>query len=359
MTNPTYAGTAFYNRTVTVEPKRRRYPGQYHHRWNGTHQLRPREEWIPIAVPPVVSEEVQRRAIEQFHKNRWTSRRNTRRPYLLRTLVVCGECGRRMNAITEYARAGSHRYTYLYYMCAQSERNPEDFGRDYPCPARRVRADRLDAAVWESLCAWLQSPELVRKEMDLYQRDTDARSSGRAQERERWSRRRRELERQGQRLWDAYQAGLLPLEELRPRRERIERERSTVTTRMVEIDKVEKQRMRADELFRTVEAFCQRLRQGFEQLDFEGRQRVVRLIVERVLVKEGDVTIEHAIPLTGRFSELRPDHRVGVAPPEELRAGQLRPSRREGAEARPPPSDRADARTAKADPLVRRSDSPR
>ncbi len=62
-----------------------------------------------------------------------------------------------------------------------------------------------------------------------------------------------------------------------------------------------------------LEAFAAAIRDGLEALDFAGRQRLVRLLVERVIVLGEDVTIEHAVPLSGRFCRLRPDARcVGV-----------------------------------------------
>jgi hypothetical protein len=50
-----------------------------------------------------------------------------------------------------------------------------------------------------------------------------------------------------------------------------------------------------------LEAFAATLRSGLGNLDFQGRQRLVRLLVERVVVTGDHVAIEHAIPLTGRF----------------------------------------------------------
>ena len=52
-------------------------------------------------------------------------------------------------------------------------------------------------------------------------------------------------------------------------------------------------------------AFAATLREGLAQLDFAGRERLVRLLVERVVVTGDQVTIEHVIPLSGRL-ELSP-----------------------------------------------------
>ena len=64
-------------------------------------------------------------------------------------------------------------------------------------------------------------------------------------------------------------------------------------------------RARVDRLSRDLEAFAASLRDGLTDLDFAGRQRLVRLLVERVVVTGDEVAIEHAIPLSGRFSGLR------------------------------------------------------
>jgi site-specific DNA recombinase len=55
------------------------------------------------------------------------------------------------------------------------------------------------------------------------------------------------------------------------------------------------------------------LRDGLDTLDFLGRQRLVRLLLERVVVTGDQLTIEHAIPLSGRFGGLRQGNR-GLLP---------------------------------------------
>jgi hypothetical protein len=51
------------------------------------------------------------------------------------------------------------RYEYLYSECRGHA--PLTCGRLHPCPSRRVRADRLDAVVWQALSQLLQMPTLI------------------------------------------------------------------------------------------------------------------------------------------------------------------------------------------------------
>src|SRR5215468_673388 len=74
-------------------------------------------------------------------------------------------------------------------------------------------------------------------------------------------------------------------------------------------------RARRARLGEDLAAFAATLRSGLAHLDFAGRQRLVRLLLERVVITGDHVAIEHVIPLSGRFAGLRlRDRRVGVCP---------------------------------------------
>jgi len=79
------------------------------------------------------------------------------RRYLRRTLVKCGECGLGWVGICQ--RKVTPDVQYLYYEC--TGRQPLSCGRLTQCGARRGRADRLDAVVWESLCQLLRPPSVL------------------------------------------------------------------------------------------------------------------------------------------------------------------------------------------------------
>ncbi len=163
LTRPLYAGTAYYNRKEAAEPKHRRKPSAYVRELKSSCRIRPREQWIPIAVPAIVTPEQQSLAREELGRHRINSPRKTRYEYLLRTLVVCGECGWKMGCISAIGRYRENEYRYPYYSCGR--RKTEATGRPDICRARHVRSDWLDDAVWQSLREWLQKPDVLRAEM--------------------------------------------------------------------------------------------------------------------------------------------------------------------------------------------------
>jgi len=303
--NPAYTGTAYYNRQESTEPRRRRHLEEYPRTWKSSHRTRPKEEWIAVPVPALVSVEAQERAKEVLRRHRWDLPRNTLYPYLLRTLVVCGECGLRMRAATSrswwprHTRGG--REWYPYYDCKAHTHGPEDTGRLTKCPSRRVRADRLDEVVWSSLCGFLQKPEVLKVEIATYAEDRRRSAQGEETEAKRLQERMRQLGRQRARLVDAYQAGVLEISELKARGERIEVEEGETRRRLAELQALKASGVRAEELYRQTEEFCARLREGLVRLPSEEKVKLVRWLIERVVVKGGEVTVEHVIPLVGRF----------------------------------------------------------
>jgi site-specific DNA recombinase len=93
-----------------------------------------------------------------------------------------------------------------------------------------VRADRLDAIVWDSLCELLRRPSVIptlhQSWAQSKQQDLTALTAQHTQ----LQHRRQRLERQNQRLLDAYQAEIITLSELQLRRQKL-------TTEMQQIDR--------------------------------------------------------------------------------------------------------------------------
>jgi len=94
--NPAYRGTACFGKT-TKAPRQRitrplRQRGGYSPR-ESSNRERPRDEWIEIPVPALVSEDVFALAQERLQQNKKLSPRRTIEPSLLQGMLVCAQCG--------------------------------------------------------------------------------------------------------------------------------------------------------------------------------------------------------------------------------------------------------------------------
>jgi site-specific DNA recombinase len=170
-----------------------------------SHAPRPEEDWIEVPVPQIIGEETFAQVEGKLDANRQGAARNTRHEYLLRALVSCGAC--RLGCTGRQTGVG-----YRYYLCrGRTDALRAAHGRR--CTARYIPAGQLDELVWADLCALLTDPGQVTHALararggawlpqELQARQATIRQAlGR-------------LERQQQRLLDAYLAEALGLPEL-------------------------------------------------------------------------------------------------------------------------------------------------
>jgi hypothetical protein len=81
-------------------------------------------------------------------------------------------------------------------------------------------------------------------------------------------------------------------------------------------------------LVKSVENFCQLVQASLEQATFAQKRQLVELLIDRVIVHDGDVEIRYVIPTTPesehiRFCHLRSDYFYNPTPREDLKASQI------------------------------------
>ncbi|MBI2062030.1 MAG: hypothetical protein HYT87_20135 [Nitrospirae bacterium] len=118
------------------------------------------------------------------------------------------------------------------------------------------------------------------------------------------------MEREDQRLIDGYQAGILALEDLKQRRESIAAHQTLMEARLKEIEEKQKERQRSLHLVEGVEVFCKNIHGALERPNFESKVKILRLVLDRVIVQDGQLVIRHTIPL----GEFRSGSDLGAIP---------------------------------------------
>jgi len=271
---PAYQGTAYYNRHQADyhgvgQP--RRY-GQGVLRFP-RHTPRPAREWIEIRVPPVVDEAIWQAAQERLEMNSRFAQRNSRRRYLLRGLLVCGTCG--------HILQGRTQRDIVYYTCTHGGVHcPPDTPR-HTCS---VRGDVVEPLVWEALAELLRDPQRIQDAWQALQAEPATPS-----EVQRWQQRQTRLRKQRQRLLDAYQTGALSLEELIERQNPLDVELRDLKKRLGHVPQTSPLQI-------SLETFTQRIQHALAASDVETRQEVLRLLIERIVVTDEALTVEHIVP---------------------------------------------------------------
>ena len=285
--NEAYIGRAYYNRTETVP--QRRHAGK-------TRQVqRPRDQWIAIAVPAILDETLFEAAQRVSRDNsRWNPRRAEPGHWLLRGLVKCGHCGVGVSCHKMRGRNGTfHRYYYCH------NHDPLRAGGEHRrCPERNIRADELDTFVFEQVRETLLCPEvllagehalsarrepvadeLLQAQLAKLQRKSDAANA------------------EKRRLVDLYQAALIDRDELLRRSKEVQDRKQNVEQQRDALIAQRKELAQQNALRERIIGFSVTVGASIDHVDFDQRQKLLRLVVEQVLVQGWRVEIKLRIPL--------------------------------------------------------------
>ena len=285
--NSTYAGTAYWYRHETVpsaspgeKPKQRR---------------RPKEDWVAVPTPAIISPETFEAVSRTSGRNSAFSPRNAPPDrWLLRGLVVCGPCGVRCSCSRAPTSRGGHNY---YYCCAYHDPLLAG-GPEKRCHERRVRADELDAFVFQQLRSALLDPGLLTAgQAAVVSKQPLPDDELLAAQLERLERQVAATEAERRRLVDCYQAGLVELPELGRRADDVKARSAHLVAQREQLLAARAELATENRLRCRVADFASRASAGIDALDFAGRQRLMRLVVEEVRVVGWHVEIRLRIPL--------------------------------------------------------------
>jgi site-specific DNA recombinase len=291
--NPAYAGTAVFGKTQVLQEspglnRRARLEGRSVPRASKTVD-RPREEWIEIPVPAIVTAGTFGRAAQRLADNKRYAARNTKVPSLLQGLAACSACG------YGYYRTSTRTTSkkICYYRCLGSDDYRYEGGR--VCGNKPVRADYLDDVVWDHITALLADPALIRAE--ITKRLDAARTADPA------TRQRKQLELALAKaataitaMIEAYSEQLITIDELRTRMPHL---RTRETSLRGQIDALNAQladREACLKLADDLEGFLAQLHGNAATATAGERQRILRLLVKDILIGPEKITIRHRIP---------------------------------------------------------------
>lgn len=134
----TYLGTWVYNRTERCEPRPDRIRNQKRHCPRSAQKPRPREQWIKVEIPALMTQMEFDAMAAMAEENRHTLGGRPSDKYLLTGLFFCARCN---GAIRGYAKGGS----VCYYCCAERDREQKHQPR--LCEAGSVRLDVVEPLV--------------------------------------------------------------------------------------------------------------------------------------------------------------------------------------------------------------------
>ncbi|MFW9804847.1 MAG: recombinase family protein [Candidatus Thorarchaeota archaeon] len=300
--NPAYKGTACFGKTERAERQRVTRPlrlrGGFSPRSSTTRE-RCRDEWIEIPVPAIVREEIFALAQERLEQNKRLSPRRTIEPTLLQGMMVCNLCG---YAFYRTSTRTSKRKIY-YYRCLGSDDYRYPNGR--VCENRPIRQDYLDEIIWKHVLQLLENPDLIRSEIRRRIKQIQDSSP---------TKRRKEviegeiirIDKNVEKLLDAYQEGLLQLEELRSRMPALRKRQGALKSEVNSLEAIAANNKGFLRLAENMDTFLGRLRETADTMSVTDRQKVLRLVIKEILIDLQTIKIKHSIPVSDSSPALEP-----------------------------------------------------
>ena len=279
--NTAYIGVAYYNK-----------------RNSKTRTVRPEEEWIPISIPAIVSDDIFDAAQQKLLDNRPTVRpaRISTTNNLLIGLVTCGcggdGCGGGM--VTSTGKGGR----YKYYACSNRARSGKS-----TCKGRRIPMGRLDDIVLDAIEARLLQPARLRELLSAWLDHSNQAEEGRREKLRQLRSRQTSLDAGLERLLDLVTEGHLTASDKRFAKKHAE-QKAQLTQVEADIVLLERQLAKSAQRItpQLIDQFAEILRNGLRKGDPALRQYYVRSLLDRVEVGDDEIrlsgsskALEHAV----------------------------------------------------------------
>jgi site-specific DNA recombinase len=274
MRDPTYTGKTFVNQY--------RLTGKKNARGKFMQDRLPPSEWTlltddpavtPVVIPQELFDLVQKRLDANLEGEHTT--RNNRRPVLLRGLVFCAECGRKMYSTTH------HKKTPVFRCSSYGLKN------GFACPGTHVNRAELESKVWARAIEFYREPEVVEREvaallegLDVRQLETDLRIA-----RGEIADRRRYLEDVVRRMLQASRAGrTLAADQLEEEASAVEDEIGRLERMASELQASVAAKDYVSEAARQFADYCGAYRAGFDgEIPFERKRDALAALRVKVL----------------------------------------------------------------------------
>jgi site-specific DNA recombinase len=298
LTNTAYIGRAVYghSRYLPARPRLRPLRGHPHPSARPSARVAvPREEWIEVPVPALVDAAVFEAAQAQLAENRQRKRDGLRGPrWLLQGLTVCRQCGYAFygKAVPRSSKDRT-KGDYRLYRCIGTDRCR--YGGIQVCSNRSIRADHLEQAVWDRVCALLEQPDRLAEE---YRRRLQEAGDNRARmsELSHLEQQISALQRGIGRLIDSYAAGVIERDEFEPRI-------SGLKARVAGLQEQQRAAAEAAQAEREltlvigqVEDFAARVGHSLDSLDWLNTREIIRTLVRQVEIDTEHVEVVFRVP---------------------------------------------------------------
>ena len=260
---------------------------------------RPREEWIIVPVPAIVSVDDWEKANQIIANNK--GRREPKHPFLLTGLVICATCGYQYIGRRGKLERNNTVYTITSYRCSGRASRVKAVREAIACEQKQISMRRLDASVWTAIYEVLLHPEIM---IDALEREYygDANNQLRAQI-DFLERQMREVKQEDEKMYKAYLMDAFDADEyaehrsaLKDRLYKLRDESRKLTEKLMSSEELEEKKQE-------IYLICQNaVKSGLVfEAPFDVRKSIITTIVDKIILDANASTFEIQGVLRGQY----------------------------------------------------------
>lgn len=275
------------------------YTGRWYANRFSKNKLKPKDEWIEVNVPKIISEEVFKKAQELLQLRKTHSTRNAKYNYLLQGLVKCGDCGNTIAGTADKLIQKIKGRTYgpyfrLYYRCTHFVKNR--FEKLVNCKLKYIQAKNLEDVVWNEIEKVLQKPELIKKAVKEKESFKEQNKKTLQHEFETIPRQLEGLRKEEERVLEAYRQNIISIEQLKEQMENVRQTRENLEKRKQEI-KINLQTTDIKTEIKEAIDYVVKIKQGINKFSYGIKKKILRVFDTKITVNiNGKVDILCTLP---------------------------------------------------------------
>ena len=279
-----FTGVIYYNKSEAVVAKKPIKNTKYKRVTKTSRKPRPKEEWIPYKVPPIINDyALYQRIQKRLEYNKKYSRKNRKYNYLLRGIIYC-QCGNRR------VGDGCSKNGHFYYRCIERIKK---FPLKHKCKLPGVNARILDTLTWKELVKVLTKPEVLKECVNKWMQIQTNNNYDEIEKRK-LNESMAKITEEEKRYAQAYGSGTLEFEQFQEVMKDAKKRKLGLQRQLDELAAKKSQ----ETIDISVEEYLEEAGRYLKKLDFSSKIQVIRDIIGKVVIKErNEVEVCAHIPL--------------------------------------------------------------
>ncbi len=290
--NSIYTGTGYANKEKAVIPERRPIDKVKFRKYEKTgREHRSKSEWYPYNSPRIISDEIFELAQQQLELNKQRSGRRTKKEYLLRSFLKCGECGHNMIGQREHYQCQYSRPAYAKQQMKETCVNK-----------KRIPMKELDSIIWKELEKILKKPKRVR---DIYKQLGNKVVKKTIGNIDSLKIKEEKLKKQLKRINNLYVMDNLEITEYKKLYDDKKEQLNKIEIGIKEADDANQSDEELEEILNSFKLFSENISNGIDNADFKIKRRAVEDMIKHVEINLKEYIINFALPLRRKKGTLK------------------------------------------------------